>query len=318
VATGTYIDNSSDLELPLIEQWNGLSWSSGTVPAPAGAVAARLFDISCIGASWCMAVGEGLTDTTEVAFADEWNGTSWKLARIPGPDGLGSALGSVSCTAPNACTAVGAILDNDTETESTLAEAFNGTRWTAQKTADKAGKYDSYLYGVSCVAGGACMAVGGYNATTSSAEGALSDFYSGSRWHSEALPAPPNATDELPDPVSCSATDACIVVGSWATRRSGGAFAGQWNGEAWTAQELPSTLFDLAGVGCFGSASCVAVGGAGSGIWDGTSWTLEPLATPLLGLGASLDGIACGPGTACMAVGTAITGEPIPVAELYS
>jgi hypothetical protein len=318
-ATGLYIDNSTGAELPLLERYDGTRWSIQTAPAPAGALATRLFDVSCTAANACTAVGEAFTASTAVAFADRWDGTAWTLQRVPGQAGLGTALGSVSCTAANACSAVGALLNVLTGTESTLAEFWDGSRWTIQPTANKSGNYSSYLYGVSCTAASACMAAGGWNSNVSFTAGALSEVWSGAGWQLKSLPPLPNASFTIPDPVSCSAANACTAVGSWFSRAAGGAFADSWNGKAWAAQQVPTSLFALEGVSCLNTTACLATGGGTSAVWNGTSWAVQPLAPPPVGDFPDLPGVSCSAATAdCMGVGSAFTGQPVPLAEGYS
>jgi hypothetical protein len=318
-ATGIYVDNSIGAQLPLLEQRNGTSWSIRAIPTPAGVIGGRLFDVSCTAANACMAVGEAFTATSEVAFADRWDGTRWTLERVPGQAGLGSALGSVSCTAATACTAVGALLNNRTGTLLTLAEFWNGSRWMQEQTVNRSGNTSSYLYGVSCNEINGCMAVGQYNSNTSPVGGPLSELWAGARWRLESVPAPPNAMFSLPDPVSCSAADRCTAVGVWFTQRSGGAFAVRWNGKAWARQQLPRSLFSLYGVACVTATACLATSDGTSAVWNGVSWATQPLAPPSLGNFASLNGVSCSTSSAqCTAVGSAFTGQPVPIAERYS
>jgi hypothetical protein len=318
-ATGVYVDSSTGLELPLLEQYDGTTWSIQAIPAPPGALSARLFDVSCTAADACTAVGEAFTGTNALAFADRWDGSGWTAQDVAGKPGWGSALGSVSCTTATSCTAVGALLNVLTGAETTLAEAWNGTTWTIQPTVDKVGDTSSYLYGLSCSAPNACMAVGGYNSNTSFRFGTLSEVWTGRAWRMKRLPALPDASFTLPDPVSCSAADACTAVGSWASRTGGGAFAGRWDGTAWTAQQVPTSLFFLEGVSCLDATSCLATGGGKSAVWDGTSWAVRPLAPAPVGNFPDLPGVSCSAATgSCVGVGSAFTGQPVPMAEGYS
>jgi hypothetical protein len=66
----------------------------------------------------------------------------------------------VSCTAGGACTATG-----DTATASanaTLAQRWNGTKWSIQRTPNPKGGSSIELAGVSCAAVRVCTAVGQY------------------------------------------------------------------------------------------------------------------------------------------------------------
>ncbi len=311
-ATGSWFD-SSGAELPLLEHWDGTSWSIQPVPDPTGVLGARLFDVSCAAANACTAVGEAFTLTSEMAFSEQWDGTSWMLESTPADGRLGTALGSVSCPAAGACTAVGALLNNENGTLKTLAEFWNGSSWTIEPSISQPGNTSSALYGVSCT-GSTCMAVGDWNGNTSDSSGPLSELGTGTAWQLEAIPAPQHASFSLTSPVSCTAADACTAVGSWFGLTGAGAFADRWDGTAWTQQSLPESLFELNAVACSTATSCLAVDDGMSARWDGNTWTVQPLA----GNFPSLTGIWCSAAGDCTAVGTGGTAQPLPVAERYS
>jgi hypothetical protein len=67
-------------------------------------------------------------------------------------------LTSVSCASSGACTAVGYYATSSGR-EMTLAEAWDGSAWTAQATPNPSTTLSSVLTGVSCAAS-ACAAVG--------------------------------------------------------------------------------------------------------------------------------------------------------------
>ena len=98
--------------------------------------------------------------------------SGWSIQHTPNPaGGSGSILNGVSCTSASACTAVGDS-SNGTATV-TLAERWNGTRWSIQTTPNPAGGSNSMLNGVSCASATACTAVGG------SSNGTLAEGWNG-------------------------------------------------------------------------------------------------------------------------------------------
>jgi len=107
-----------------------------------------------------------------VTLAERWNGTKWSIQTTPNPAG-GSEIHliRVSCTSATACTAAG-FYSNATTTV-TLAERWNGTRWSIQTTPNPAGGSNSMLNGVSCASATACTAVGG------SSNGTLAEGWNG-------------------------------------------------------------------------------------------------------------------------------------------
>lgn len=100
-----------------------------TVPPPAS----QLYDVSCVSAKDCVAVG--VNDNAEanqggdLALIQSWNGKAWKTVAAPIPKGgLWSSLGGVSCSTASACVAVGYLDSSDVQVP--LAEIWNGRTWT--------------------------------------------------------------------------------------------------------------------------------------------------------------------------------------------
>jgi hypothetical protein len=150
--------STTDFDFAAAAHWNGTSWTAQAVPLPTGATAATLTRVSCPTASYCAAVG----DSSVGAYSAAWNGTAWTAqAVLPVPSGASSVTPTgVSCTSATACTAVGFSRESASpDAELTLAEAWNGTSWSAQDTPSPAANSNA-LEGVSCVTAGSCVAVG--------------------------------------------------------------------------------------------------------------------------------------------------------------
>jgi hypothetical protein len=157
VAVG--VGSSGPNPLLMAEGWNGTKWSQQNTPAYDG----NLLGVSCFSSDSCGAVGwSGYpfpTKQTTNTEADEWNGSSWSTPATPEPKGSTSdELEGVSCSAADACTAVGGYTDGAGHAV-TLAEVWNGTTWRIQATPHPAGSTGS-LTDVWCTAATACMAVG--------------------------------------------------------------------------------------------------------------------------------------------------------------
>lgn len=134
-AVGT-AGNGSGKTTGLIERWDGTTWSLQTSAPPPGATAVELFGVSCPSADDCTAVGlyqDG--DTPFRNLAEQWNGTSWHLQSVPDPAGSTglTELHGVSCSAPDACTAVG-LYEPPSHPYRTLAVSWNGSAWSTQPT----------------------------------------------------------------------------------------------------------------------------------------------------------------------------------------
>jgi hypothetical protein len=153
------------------ERWANGRWTlSPTATLPAGASDGQLSGVSCSSANACIAVGSytasGTSGPAAFPLAERWNGLAWMMQSVPIPSGAaGGNLFGVSCTAANACTAVGTAGPNGGPLV-TLVERWNGSKWVVQPTPNPAGATESFLNGVSCASASACTAVGTYDDQT--------------------------------------------------------------------------------------------------------------------------------------------------------
>jgi hypothetical protein len=184
-------------ELTLAERWDGTSWAIQSIPDPAGdRDNVDLTGVSCETAGACTAVGDSTNGAGATAtLAERWDGTSWAIQATPNATGdrrsPTTGFNGVSCVSAHACTAVGAHTDR-AGTFVTLAERWNGRRWTIQAIANPAGAnptgaQDSGLYGVSCASAQACVAVGS-SYDSAGTEVALAERWNGQHWTVQATP----------------------------------------------------------------------------------------------------------------------------------
>ena len=138
--------------------WKGSTWTAQPTPGGAGEI---LNAVTCLTATSCEAVGELVNQGSPLTLAEAWNGSTWTLQPTPNPSAFNSnTLNSVSCTAANACTAVGDSTTTSFAPFQTLAEVWNGTAWTLQPTPNRSASAPNLLNGVSCGASQTCTAVG--------------------------------------------------------------------------------------------------------------------------------------------------------------
>jgi hypothetical protein len=157
-AVGGAFDSAFNSLGTVAEQWNGATWtlqSSPSSQSPNYFLAA----VSCTSASACTAVG----NTDSGLLAERWDGTAWTTEAAvtpPGTEGNGDFFNSVSCPSPSACTAAGLVFTPSAPF--TIAERWDGTRWSVQETPNLPGAYDIDPPAVSCPTLANCTAVGGY------------------------------------------------------------------------------------------------------------------------------------------------------------
>jgi len=277
-AVGGYY-NSARAFVALAEGWNGKKWAIQATPKPAGPGGSFLYGMSCALATACTAVG----GHGAVTLAEAWNGKKWTIEPTPNPTGsFYSTLFGVSCTSAAACTAIGDYY-NTPSTYVTLAEGWNGKRWTIEPVPKPAGALDGTPFGVSCKPATACIAVGSHR-TKANTDVTLAEAWNGKRW---VIDYPPNpATPSSLSGVSCTSAAACTAVGSYSSSAETTVpLAEAWNGKTWTIEPTPKLAgtgdFELSGVSCTSATACTAVGRGPAGAtlaeaWNGKKWTIEP------------------------------------------
>jgi hypothetical protein len=169
----------------------------------------------------------------------------------------------------------------------------------------------------SCLSASFCMATGFYLNSRSGLWPAA-ERWDGQRW--SVVPAPelgPPAEDNVMSAISCTATTACMAVGS----SGDSALAMDWDGRQWSGVHVPAGDDELNAIACTSADACVAAGWTEGGThqmealaerWDGTNWTVMAVPDPgpasQYSTGgeaqAELTGVSCTSPQWCMAVGT--------------
>jgi hypothetical protein len=290
-AVGSYT-GANGRTLPLAERWNGVTWTIQPTPGTG-----PFSSVSCASSTMCIAVGAEDFATyppTPVMLTERWNGTTWTPMQTSG-----AALSAVSCTSTTACVAVGS------RGTSPVTELWNAATWTDGPSTGVNG-----WSSLSCGSANACVAAG---LTT---DGRITaDSWNGTSW----TPLPPLPFDPgepglgSPPAVSCSAANACTIVGDNDT-----GLVYRWNGAAWSQQsiQLPAgeNVGSLDSVACPSAIACTAVGFVTISTphedlqdlllerWDGRRWSTEP--SPFqAGALPGLSSVSCASTTTCTAVG---------------
>lgn len=210
-AVGSYVD-AAGVQQPYAIHWAGGSWAIRATPSPVGATGASLAGVSCTSATSCTAVGT-YTDSGGVrnALAMGWNGTSWTLQpSLNAAGAIETVLSAVSCTASNACTAVGTYY---TFTGAGMVAERWTTRWTLQTAAPPAGASDAGATGVSCTSATHCSAAG--VAVTAGAASSMAQIWNGAGWSVETTPSPAGAIGSGLAGIACRTSTLCTAAGDW-------------------------------------------------------------------------------------------------------
>ncbi len=212
-----------------------------------------------------------------------------------------NVLDHLSCSAGNACVAVGGYAKNSRGASyHALVELWNGKTWSIGSTPSVGTATSSYLDDISCITSATwCVTVGSAGTSTMIAS------WNGTTW--TAMPSPTSTATLYA--VSCRSMSWCMAVGGKGLRT----FIERWNGTTWSIIPSPSNgtrANHLGDVSCVSVTSCAAVGYYNDGTryaslaesWNGTAWSLVP--SPNRGTGGNfLRGVSCGSATSCTAIG---------------
>lgn len=308
------------------------AWQVQTAPAPSAAND-PLDAVSCPSSAACEAVGtkSNGTSNTGTPFAERWNGTKWTLQAVPAPPKAASAsLTAISCSAANACIAVGDWTDSAGHLFP-LAAHWNGSAWSLEAVPLPSGVASGALTGVSCLTTG-CTAVGYTVGSDGYAPSALAEQWNGSSWSIQPLDLPSGAVFSDLNGVSCSASGDCTAVGSYCPGASdqncsattppasaenfyqGSVLVERWRGAAWSQVKAPnasSGVSFLQSVSCTSARACMAGGGY---TYFSSDWLLEqhtpwgwrrrrPGTASQPEIGGTVAGVACATAADCVAVG---------------
>lgn len=255
-----------------------------TVPLPnGGSHNTELTSVSCVDSKFCLAVGTYRPKAVwsnpegEHPVVMRFDGRRW--AKVSAPVPLNAELNGLDCLSRSHCVAVGERLESD-GTSSPFVEQLSGAVWSVTPlTAPTPFAVNAIqLQAVSCVTAASCTAVGwdrgtGYPRGVDPVTGLVAKEVSG-RW--TVQPLAPLV------PMRVNSALGSVVV--------------------------PSNAFDpnyLMSVSC--APRCVAVGQGQAFAESAQGWS--PITTaPLV-----LNGVTCGPGQPCLAVGTGGQGMAGPV-----
>lgn len=335
------LDNEGALAAGVIAK---LSWSHlvqlGAWTAPSSSLipaGLELSGISCVSASFCMAVGDtyGQTagnNTTPTYAAYVWNGSTWSETPNPGSSlasGLspgGGWLDSVSCVSITMCVAtydgwrplinsygIGELVYGASE--------WNGSTWRGMGFPDPGDQ----LTGLDCVTAQWCMAVIDPGQDIGNSGKVMSAIWNGQSW---AIDSIGNLTvpGDTPFSLSCPTTTFCMTTSNLYGLLTDSSLSStqqnvsyRWNGSTWSEVSWPTQAVAVNSLSCPTTTFCIQLAtpntgtpGAGDGdvqfTWNGSDWSED--ATPLPGP-ISTYSLDCASTSLCMAVGGDTDGPPI-------
>jgi hypothetical protein len=244
---------------PLIEHWNGSSWSVSRAASDPNGSADQLFGVAGVSASDVWAVGYHF-DAAIGGFdglVEHWNGSAWQVfPSLPSPYGLAS----VTAISSSDVWAAGA-----TGSDQGLLAHWDGKSWTVVASPTIANSSAS-LEKVVASASNDVWAVGYQRANARrSPYQTLTEHWNGSSWSVVPSPNPGTTSNLLLGAAALSPTDAWAVGYEYT---AGGALEllFHWDGTSWTSVPAPvpggTTFTELVSAAGLRSGSVWAIGRA--------------------------------------------------------
>jgi hypothetical protein len=301
-----------------------------SAPVHALSTGGELTGVSCVAASYCVAVGDALSPASAppgTALAELWNGVGWSV-HSPAlvPKSIASPLTGVACTSTKSCFAVGYYQTAANQNGIAMIERWNGAGWTFVSPPLPSGTAYSVLSGVSCSTANYCVAVGYWYKTTSSPSQPLAELWNGSVWKVDAEPVVPNNEFRQLNAISCVGTSFCTAAGTEYQALPDLTLAQSGNGTTWLTQKTTNTSKQvgnyLEGVRCATTKFCIAVGWSNTSLlmeqWNGSAWNTILAPKPAGETYSVLSSVSCSM-TFCKAVGNAdAPSSTHTLAESYS
>ena len=285
---------------PVVQHRTGGVWTN--VPDTVPGTYTRLTGGVALGTSSVWAVGSYISNKQIRPLAEHWNGSAWKLARVP-KAGKESAFNAVAISG----TTGWAVGQQEVEGNgSPLIEAVEGSTWTIDGSLTTS-PYNTNLLGVCQVPGtDEAWTVGTSNNTATFAA-----HYDGTNWVQVATPTV-GTTDRLYAVACIGADDVWAVGQTFQTGIGYQPLIEHWDGSDWTVVSAPTFA---QGAGLYGitavpsSSRLWAVGVAkrhGADVplierWTGTAW--RNVASPALTCDSQLNAVAGAIGQTLQAVG---------------
>jgi hypothetical protein len=290
---------SSIYSAPLIEFWDGASWTQQVGPDPDGS--GRLTAVVALSTTDVWALGSYGGDTKfGNALAEHWDGSSWQQVAIPTPAGANEVhLYGVAAISVTNIWAVGSWAGTGTGGGyDTLIEHWDGSSWAIVPSPSPG--ISAQIYGVAVLSKTNVWAVG---YSESSAFGfarfrTLVLHWNGNRWRRVASPhpGPPAQWDSRLSGVAAVSPRDVWAVGSYNRvkpgHRSHPTLVLHWNGKKWKQVPSPSRGHSsyLVAAAAVGRKSVWAVGYWQKSVqpkvsdlgrclvehWNGHSWRVVP------------------------------------------
>jgi hypothetical protein len=213
---------------PLIEHWNGTTWTQQQVQEPAGG--GSFSSVAAISATDAWAVGHiGENNLGPwMTLIEHWNGQKWTIVPSPNPSSVSDGLAGVAASSARNVWAAGS--SSNGTVNATLMEHWNGSKWVVVPSPTPTG--DVYLEGVAVGSPTDAWAVGYTRPTTCSPLcGTAALHWNGKRWAVVPSVNPPGSGLSTLEGVAIISPSNAWAVGTaddWSAT-----VIEHWNGSEW-------------------------------------------------------------------------------------
>ncbi len=229
--------SNQDATLSFAEHYNGKTWTVARTPNVGPNFNSFYGAAASQGHAW--AVGERLNGSyQDRALIETWNGKKWSIADNRQPGSVRDMLFGASALSPSDVWVVGD-QEGSRGVFETLAEHWDGTKWTAVPTPDP-GPGGNHLYAVDAVSPYDVWAVGQELGTQAPDQG-LVEHWDGQSWSVVALP-PSGSASVMLDGVAATANGQLYVAGEADSPSQGGRpLVEYYDGGTWQTATIPAS-----------------------------------------------------------------------------
>ncbi len=290
-AVGEYDTPTSSFR-PLINHWDGSSWS--LVPSPIPGMSSELHGVVALGAGNAWAVGYTISSGSapRQTLIERWDGTAWTIVPSPNQGSSDNELAAVAALGPSNIWAVGHY--DASGNDQPLILHWNGTAWStvSSPTISAYGGFDA----LSARTASDIWAVG-YVGTSPDPYQALVEHWDGTAWSVVTCANPGTGSRAFWGVAAVGASDVW-AVGQYNSLST--SLIEHWNGASWSVVPSPN-VGTLHGIEVRAADDIWASSFGGFVLhWDGNTWTQVPTVSP--SSDASLQAIAAA-GTELWTVG---------------
>jgi hypothetical protein len=219
---------------PLIEHWNGTSWTVVTNPN-VGQFGGFLQGIVAFSPTNVWADGAMYTSNSgrSVTLVEHWNGTTWKIIQSPNVNTIYNQIYALSATGPHDIWASGTFAPDATHLgiHQTLIEHYNGTSWSIVPSPNQ-NAFSNNTNAIAAIKPAVALATGDYyNGTTFRT---LAEGWNGTNWALQTSPNHGTNENDIFGMAARSVTSA-MAVGQFFQGTYGQTYAMKWNGTTWSA-----------------------------------------------------------------------------------